>query len=339
MDRPEKKVLVVKPKVTPIKTDKLDLAHCSVSNDVKHRLPLSDTIIPVPAAVIRTKTGRSKVRRFWEAVEDFIDWMRLTTRKDMDLKLNGRKHHHQRCRKITLTFLRWLIIATGFGVVLQGWIRSGRKYMAAKSSVSITVNESARFTYPSITLCPRFKYNANLLHLINELDYKYNKTELTEADFKEMVDRLSYERHEFMDYFAHPEFGDPRNPAFNIVNNDTSFIETIPHQEYSGKCYTYNPPFKSMPGQWYSIYMHLKYPQHITAGMPENSTEFRNARRKWLSDLGIYIHDKNQFFFYREDDMPSNSMVDTSLLRHGQTNSLILHYSRYVVSKNELTKN
>lgn len=76
-----------------------------------------------------------------------------------------RRGGRKRLAKVLL-FVRWAIIAGCFAFVAWGWVRSAMKYASGKTSISIAVNESDKFTYPSVTFCPGFKGGADLKQVI-----------------------------------------------------------------------------------------------------------------------------------------------------------------------------
>ncbi len=52
--------------------------------------------------------------------------------------------------------------------------------------------------------------------------------------------------------FTHPEGGGPIH-AIHMLNNASYWKTSVPHVKESGRCHTYDPPFKSLPGWWYGI--------------------------------------------------------------------------------------
>ena len=171
---------------------------------------------------------------------------------------------------------------------MYGWYRTYSKFMADKTAVSITVTETDVFRYPSFTLCPGFKNDSNIwAELMEKGIDKYD----------EILDNISYTREDILTLFSHPSDTDFSGPTMNnsIVQNDTIWVETIHHPWLSGKCFTYDPPFSSRPGKWYGVRMGIKRP---------NQDKF-----------ALFLHERDQFHFYMEDDMPSAEIVDFSYLR------------------------
>ena len=64
-------------------------------------------------------------------------------------------------------------------------------------------------------------------------------------------------------------------PNIEILHNDQYWTKSIPH-ERSGPCETYNPPLPSDPGYESSMFLTLK---------------------TWDTDLEIFLHEKNKFFY------------------------------------------
>ena len=64
-------------------------------------------------------------------------------------------------------------------------------------------------------------------------------------------------------------------PNNEILHNDQYWNKSIPH-ERSGPCETYNPPLPSDPGYESSMFLTLK---------------------TWDTDLEIFLHEKNKFFY------------------------------------------
>ncbi len=58
--------------------------------------------------------------------------------------------------------------------------------------------------------------------------------------------------------FTHPKEGGPINGIF-MLHNESYWKISVPHIKLSGRCYTYDPPFESMPGWWYGIRQVLKW--------------------------------------------------------------------------------
>lgn len=56
-------------------------------------------------------------------------------------------------------------------------------------------------------------------------------------------------RTDFLSVFSHSPDGDP-SKGVDVLNNDSYWVETIPHVKYTGMCHTYNPPFSSKPSVW-----------------------------------------------------------------------------------------
>lgn len=194
--------------------------------------------------------------------------------------------------------------------------------MDGKTSISITVNETAKFSLPSITFCPKFRHGSNLMFKI--MDYYYAKTNgsignhtLEDDVLNSTIAEISFRRDEFLSLFTHPEFGGPARSG-DLVPHDSSWVESIPHQELSGKCYTYDSPFQSLPGKWYGLRLGIKF-------RDEHDLARKKAR---LSDLSIFIHDRNQFHFFHQDNMPSSNILDNSLFRYKNENSIRIKYSR-----------
>ncbi len=118
-----------------------------------------------------------------------------------------------------------------------------------------------------------YKYQA----LIFYLDLK-----MSEINLKEQIEKWSWKREDFITLFSHPEWGDPRKGT-HILSNDSywtvrklllifimAFIficclmvdvmlsyflkqESVPHNQQSGKCFTYDPPFDSNAGWWFGL--------------------------------------------------------------------------------------
>ena len=65
--------------------------------------------------------------------------------------------------------------------------------------------------------------------------------------------------------------------TIDMLHLDKEWTVFVPH-ENSGPCYTYDPPSESDPGLSVSILMRLKTDD-------------------WDSDLRIFLHEKNKFFY------------------------------------------
>ena len=103
-------------------------------------------------------------------------------------------------------------------------------------------------------------------------------------------------RASFLSKFEHRfEIG---SSAMDMLYNDEYWAVSVPN-EYSGPCYTYNPPLLSDPGKTVSLYMIFNM-----------ST--------WDPDLQIFLHDPNALFY------STNSVVNTKTL-----DIEILKYSAY----------
>ena len=110
-----------------------------------------------------------------------------------------------------------------------------------------------------MTICPGFKYGVNLLTKIAEHKWVHGHENITRDAMDHMIKSYTWQRQDFMETFSNPgTAGDPLNSDFNVVLNDTFWQESIPHREYSGKCFTYDPPEPSLPGQWYSIFFRFR---------------------------------------------------------------------------------
>lgn len=183
---------------------------------------------------------------------------------------------------------RLIIILVGFTFVIYGWCRTASKFVDSKTAVSITVTEKKMFRYPSFTICPGFKDEDNIWHHLMEKGY---------GKYDEILANISYSREDILTIFSHPSDTDFKGPGWHndIVRNDSAWKETIPHQWLSGICYTYDPPFESRPAKWYGVRMGIKRP---------NPDRF-----------ALFLHERDQFHFFMEDDMPSAELVDFSYLR------------------------
>ena len=135
-----------------------------------------------------------------------------------------------------LKLIRYCFICLAIGFVAYGWYRTLHKYTAYKTAISIHLKKHEVFKYPSITICPGFKNNASIWHMLMEGE-----------NFKEILRDISYERHEFLTLLSHPGPGDESGPTLknNIIGNDSLWTQTIPHVWLSGVCHTYDPYFMS----------------------------------------------------------------------------------------------
>ena len=49
---------------------------------------------------------------------------------------------------------------------------------------------------------------------------------------------------------------------------------------------------------------------------------------KELQEMDIFLHDYNHFYLYKEDNMPSSTKIDTSLLQYRKENSIQINFRR-----------
>ena len=205
-----------------------------------------------------------------------MESMKKLTRKDKKEKV---------VKRIIFRF-RLLLILMGCGFVLYGWIRSALKFGSFKTAVSVTVNESKTFLYPSVTLCPGFRGDRNIL--IELMDQGIE-------NYDDILANMSYNREDFLTLFSHPS--DASGPGLhnNWVSNDTMWTKTVPHIWLSGECNTYDPPFESLPGKWYGIRIGVKFPE------PDG--------------VDVFLHERGKFHYFKEDEMPSSEKLDFSHLK------------------------
>ena len=81
-------------------------------------------------------------------------------------------------------------------------------------------------------------------------------------------------------------------PALDVLNNN-EYWNTFVANEYSGPCYTYNPPLESDPGKENNMYMVF------------NMTD-------WDPDLKIFLHHPKSFFYSTKEGLGSSSKLITS---------------------------
>ena len=92
------------------------------------------------------------------------------------------------------------------------------------------------------------------------------------------------------------------NHLYDILNNGTLWIRTIPH-EWSGACFTYNPQMQSDAGFWYSMFIS----PNIQGASGSNDEE---KRRNLFNDLKVFLHEPNRHFYFLQEDAPNNIGVD-----------------------------
>ena len=93
----------------------------------------------------------------------------------------------------------------------------------------------------------------------------------------------------------------------DVFSNESLWEQTIPLED-SGPCFTYNPPVPSDPGWYYGI----EIIPHTT-----------DIDLNWPSDLEIFIHERDKFFYFKEASPPNNIRIYTNTLR-SMNNVLIL---------------
>ena len=67
---------------------------------------------------------------------------------------------------------------------------------------------------------------------------------------------MSYNRHEFLDFFYHPLvklFDGVEKINYNILEEDALWERTIVHHREFGVCHTYNPPKESFASADFGI--------------------------------------------------------------------------------------
>ena len=84
----------------------------------------------------------------------------------------------------------------------------------------------------------------------------------------------------------------------DMLHVDGQWKVSVPHEE-SGPCYTYDPPNESDPGLMVSIFMRLK-------------------TKDWNSDLRIFLHEKNRFF-YSIKSAPKTMYLDPKSWKQANT--------------------
>lgn len=91
-----------------------------------------------------------------------------------------------------LHFLRWSIILSCFGFVVWGWVKSGTKYLAKQTSIITKINETGKFTYPSITFCHKFRlgsFDGNLVEMLKLLNERDGIQSIDDFDFEGFIDQ------------------------------------------------------------------------------------------------------------------------------------------------------
>ena len=67
---------------------------------------------------------------------------------------------------------------------------TAQKYLSGATSVSITINESDYFYFPSITFCHHFKNRSNIVWKLREIIDEKGKDDVDQDDVKEAIERL-----------------------------------------------------------------------------------------------------------------------------------------------------
>ena len=102
---------------------------------------------------------------------------------------------------------------------------------------------------------------------------------------------MSHERTDFLATFQQRfERGQPNH---DVLHNAAPWKHSIPH-EFSGPCYTYDPPYDSDAGLYTSIFMRMK-------------TNY------WDPNVQIFLHMKSKFF-YSTTSTYNTLMLDMQLL-------------------------
>ena len=102
----------------------------------------------------------------------------------------------------------------------------------------------------------------------------------------------------------------------DVFSDELLWEITIPLED-SGPCFTYNPPAPSDPGWYYGI---------------EISPNVNEKELNWPSDLEIFLHERNKFFYFKEAAPPNNIKIYTNTLR-SMNNVLVLGMFLYVCYK------
>ena len=98
---------------------------------------------------------------------------------------------------------------------------------------------------------------------------------------------MTFEKTEFLSTFD--QMFTMNAPAHHMLSKDEYWKLSFPN-EYSGPCYTYNPPFPSVPGLRVGMYITMK-------------------SNRWDPNLLIFLHEENKFFY------TENQEVDDVILK------------------------
>ena len=93
----------------------------------------------------------------------------------------------------------------------------------------------------------------------------------------------------------------------DILNNESLWIKSIPH-DYSGVCYTYNPQTQSDPGYWWAMYISPNIDQM-------SGLTYDEKRHTFYSNVKIFLHEPNKFFYSMEEEGPNNIEIDFSRIQ------------------------
>ena len=121
-------------------------------------------------------------------------------------------------------------------------------------------------------------------------------------DDPKIIERMTYDKEEFLSLLEQRfELGQPN---VDMLKDDKNWKQFVPH-EYSGPCYTYQPPFESDPGYDISMYMKM------------NSNDFDEK-------LQIFLHEQNKFFY------STTSGADTIYLDHNTLKETKMSHPRAI---------
>lgn len=214
--------------------------------------------------------------------------------------------------KLKLALILLLIIP-----VLYFSIESFRKYRDSKVSIS-TQRDNSHLTlpFPSVTVCSGFR---NGFLTPEKLLVQNKSEELT----LEKIRELTYNRSEFLTYFTQAVDNDF---SINMVDNDEYWTEEI-HEYYGGRCYTFNPPVLSKPGETNAIIFGMRNPDRFWTYRCDN----------WSSEdchnqFPVFFHPKDAFIFNK-----GNKFVGQSFLFPEPNKKLMLTLTHRRINRLNLT--
>ena len=102
-------------------------------------------------------------------------------------------------------------------------------------------------------------------------------------------------------------FNNEDDHLYDILNNESLWIKSIPH-DYSGVCYTYNPKIQSDPGYWWAMYISPNIDQM-------SGLTYDEKRHTFYSNVKIFLHEPNKFFYSMKEEGPNNVEIDFSRIQ------------------------